>query len=99
VYDPALPQGEALRSFFRRFREGAAKSLDDLDIIAAFQVAKPSLPSSHYEFIRNPRIANAPLDSLLAGDTQVDPASHVQLQLPPQGSRISGCGSGTAWAR
>jgi len=85
VYDPALPQGDKLRRFFRIFRDGAAKSFDDLDIVAAFQAAKPSLPSSHYEFIRNPRIDNAPIDSLLAGETRLDPASHVQLQLPAPG--------------
>lgn len=86
VYDPAIPRRPNFEEFFRQFDEAGARAHDDLDLVGSFIALKPLLGISHFEFIRNPKIAVTPLDSLLAGDPSVDPSKLVTWQTYGQGA-------------
>ena len=85
IFDPALLEREEYRRFFQELHARFARARDDLDAVASFQALKPSLGISHLEFIRNPRIAATPLDSIIAGASGADPSRFVRLSFPAPG--------------
>ena len=82
LFDPALLPPREFQEFFGGLAARFARARDDLDAVAAFQALKPSLGISHFELIRNPRLAARSLDDVLAGDPNVNPDSLVQLAFP-----------------
>ncbi len=85
VYDPQLAESRAWRGFFDELDRRLARARDDADAVLAFYALRPRLGSSHFEFIRNPRLAATPIDSIIAGDLSVDPQSLVRLTFPAPG--------------
>ena len=81
IYDPAIIDRPNMRQFFDRFAAAADRAIDDLDMMAAFISTQPLIGISHFGFVRNPRIADTPLDSLVAGDKSVDIARLVNFSL------------------
>jgi carboxyl-terminal processing protease len=86
IYDPSIGTRPNMVRFFARFAESAERALDDLDLIAGFVAAQPLIGISHFGFVRNPRIATTPLDSLVAGDRAANTASLVNFSLWGDGS-------------
>jgi tetratricopeptide (TPR) repeat protein len=82
LYDPSLLARREFVRFFGDVTKRFAAALDDLDVLVAFHALKPSLGVSHFDFIRNPRYAGYSLESILAGDASVDPATFVRLTFP-----------------
>ena len=81
IYDPEIPARPNMRQFFDRLTAASDRATDDLDMMAAFVAAQPLIGISHFGFVRNPRIANTPIDSLVAGDKSVDVARLVNFSL------------------
>lgn len=85
VYDAALPKTARYQCFFGDLDAVFARAHDDLDVVSAFYSLRPALGTTHFNFIRNPKLAAAPLDSIIAGDPGVDPARLVRLQFTAPG--------------
>lgn len=85
VYNPALARSRDYQRFFNDLRAAFDDAHDDLDAVAAFYARQPGLHSSHYNFIRNPKLAATPLDSIIAGDATVDPNQFVTVSFPGPG--------------
>lgn len=81
IYDPAIAARPNMRQFFDELYAASERATDDLDMMAAFLAAQPLIGISHFGFVRNPRIASTPLDSLVAGDKSVDVARLVNFSL------------------
>jgi carboxyl-terminal processing protease len=81
VYDPAIADAPNMSRFLDRFSAASSRAMDDLDMMAAFASAQPLIGISHFGFVRNPRVADTPLDSLVAGDRTVDVSKLVNLTL------------------
>jgi hypothetical protein len=86
VFDERITRRPNVQEFFRELARAAELATDDLDMVAAFARLQPLIGISHFGFIRNPRIAATPLDSLVAGDTNVDPAPFVNFSLYGNGA-------------
>ena len=82
LYDPSLLTRREFVRFFADLKKRFGSALDDLDVLVAFHALKASLGVSHFDFIRNPRYAGYSLETILAGDTSVDPATFVRLTFP-----------------
>jgi hypothetical protein len=78
VFDPRIPQRANMQQFLRRFDAAAARAEDDLDMVAAFATAQPLIGITHFGFIRNPRMAATPIDSLIT-DLSLDPTQWVSM--------------------
>lgn len=85
VYDAALPKTASYQRFFTRLDAAFARARDDLDVVSAFYSLRSDLRTTHFNFVRNPKIAATPLDSIMAGDPSVDPAKLVRLQFTAPG--------------
>ena len=81
VFDPSIPDRPNMQEFFRRFETAVNDAHDDLDMAAAFAAARPLIGITHFGFIRNPKIAATPIDSLIAGDGNADIARLVNFGL------------------
>lgn len=101
VFDARIPGRPNVQEFFRRFDEAAARARDDLDIVGSYVALRPRLGISHFNFIRNPKIAATPIDSILAGDRSVDPSKLVSTRLYGRGEvaflRVSRWDRVTPW--
>jgi hypothetical protein len=86
IYDPSIAGHPNMKQFFTRLDKAASRAADDLDMMAGFMAAQPLIGISHFGFVRNPRIAATPLDSLVAGDNSVDPARWFNLSFFGNGS-------------
>ncbi len=86
VFDAAIPNRPNVQEFFRRFAEAAGRAQDDLDMVVSFERLKPLIGISHFNFIRNPKIAATPIDSIIAGDRSIDPSRFVNLSLYGNGA-------------
>lgn len=82
VFDPALLQRRDWQRFFQDLRSRFSQARDDLDAVAAFQALSPSLGTSHFDFIRNPRLASRSVEDVMAGDKDVNPDAFVRLSVP-----------------
>lgn len=82
IFDPALLQRRDSQRFFDELGSRFSQARDDLDAIAAFQALKPSLGTSHFDFIRNPRLASRSVEEVIAGDKDVNPDTFVKLGFP-----------------
>jgi C-terminal processing protease CtpA/Prc len=67
-----------MQEFFRRLDGAAARAEDDLDMVAAFTAHQPLIGITHFGFIRNPKIAATPIDSLIT-DLSANPAQWVNF--------------------
>ena len=81
VFDAALLQRREFEKFFQELSGRFSKASDDLDVVATFQALKPSLKVSHFDFIRNPRLASRSLDDVISGDKNINPNTYVGLGL------------------
>jgi hypothetical protein len=81
IFDPSIADRPNMVEFFGRLAAGAREARDDLDMTAAFAAAQPLIGITHFGFIRNPKIATTPIDSLIAGDASVDIARYVNFTL------------------
>jgi hypothetical protein len=79
IYDPAIGSRPNMVKFFSRLSNAAGRAGDDLDMMAGFLAAQPLIGISHFGFVRNPRIASTPLDSLVAGDKSLNPPDLFHL--------------------
>jgi carboxyl-terminal processing protease len=82
IFDSRLTARPQYQSFFKEIHARFAKAGDDLDAVASFQALKPSLGTSHLDFIRNPKLAVMPLDSVIAGNQSVAVEKFVTLSFP-----------------
>jgi hypothetical protein len=82
IFDPALVQRRDWQRFFQELGSRFSQARDDLDAVAAFQALKPSLGTSHFDFIRNPRLASRSVEDVIAGDKDVNPDNFVRLNFP-----------------
>lgn len=82
IFDPSIVRLGEYQRFVEELRRRFSRARDDLDVIAAFQALKPSLGISHFELIRNPRLAALPRDSVIAGDATVNRDRYVVLGFP-----------------
>lgn len=85
IFDPRVAAQPEFATFFSELRSRFSKARDDLDAVASFQALKPSLKTSHIDFIRNPRLAASSLDSIVAGDPKVDVDKFVTFGFPAPG--------------
>jgi hypothetical protein len=81
IYDPSIADRPNMLEFFERLEAAAREARDDLDMTAAFAAAQPLIGITHFGFIRNPKIAATPIDSLVAGDPTTDVARFVNFGL------------------
>ncbi len=79
IYDPAIFEQRAASHFFDELRSRFTRARDDLDVIVSFQALKPSVKTSHFELIRDPRLAARSLEEVIAGDAKVNPDGYVRV--------------------
>jgi len=82
IFNPVLLQRREFSQFFDEIGVRFARARDDLDAVGAFQALKPSLRTSHLEFIRNPRLASRTVEDVIAGDKDINPDTLVRLSFP-----------------
>lgn len=82
IFDPALLQRRDSQRFFEELGTRCGKARDDLDVIGAFQALKSSVGTSHFDFIRNPRVASLSVEDVIAGNKSVNPDKFVGLSFP-----------------
>jgi hypothetical protein len=81
IYDASIATQPNVREFFERFATAAERATDDLDLVVAFRSEQTRIGISHFAFVRNPRIAGTPLDSIVAGDKSANTARLVNFSL------------------
>lgn len=82
IFDPALLQRRDWQRFFQELGSRFSQARDDLDAVTAFEALKPLLGTSHFYFIRNPRLASRSVEDVIAGDKDVNPNTFVRLSFP-----------------
>jgi hypothetical protein len=82
IFNPAMLARREFQEFFTEIHARFGRATDDLDVIGSFQALKRSLGTSHFEFVRNPRMAARSLDEIVAGDQRVNPETFLRLGFP-----------------
>lgn len=82
MFNDALLARREFQEFFTEIHARFGRARDDLDVVASFQALKQSLGTSHFEFVRNPRMAGQSLEEIVAGTEQVGTDRFLQFGFP-----------------
>ncbi len=89
IFNSALLARREFQEFFTEIHTRFGRARDDLDVIGSFQALKKLLGTSHFELVRNPRMAGQSLDEIVAGNQQVSPDTFFRVRLPCPAGRIA----------